>query len=220
MAILVVEDDRSCAAAIERLLCAEHQIIVEHSASAGRRRGVESAVELIIIDRGLPDGEGLALCQELRADGVMVPILVLTGSDALHEQVAGYDAGCDEYLTKPIQPSLLRAKVLAHLRPKAPVHVRSVGPITIKLLPRPAVEIEGERVGVTMVEFDILWVLSEHIDLWLDGDHLAALVWGPQWRIERSTLYSHISRLRSKLGAAAAHLQTSRGRGWSLRTLK
>ena len=220
MAILVVEDDRSCAAAILRLLCAEHQIIIEHSANAGRRRGVESAVELIIVDRGLPDGEGLALCQELRADGVTVPILILTASGGLHEQVAGYEAGCDEYLTKPIQPSLLRSKVLAHLRPKASVHVRSVGPITIKLLPRRCVEREGERVAVTIVEFDILWVLAEHVDLWLDGDHLAALVWGPEWRIESSTLYSHISRLRSKLGAAGAHLQTVRGRGWSLRTLK
>ena len=219
MSILLIEDDPAYARTLARVLASRgYTVVVAPNVREGRAHALDGDVELILLDRGLPDGDGIDFCAAMRAQGLTVPILILTGRDELNDQVAGYRAGADEYVVKPAHLDLLCAKITAHLRPK-PVDRRRVGPITVDETAA-AVFVDGRRIRVTPTEYSILSTLALHVDQPLDGDHLAAIVWGPAWKLERGALYTNISRLRTKLGkAASAHLSTLRGgKGWMLRS--
>ena len=218
VAILLVEDDPVLARTLMRVLGGRFQVLLERSASGARRCIGDATIELVLLDRHLPDGDGVGVCEELRAAGVSVPIVMLTGSDDLSHQLAAYRAGVDEYITKPVDSDLLCAKIAAHLRPRQPGGVKRVGPIAIDLRLRRAA-VDGKPIRLSPTECRILMTLAEHVDQLLPGDHLAALVWGPNWKLERNSLYSYVSKMRAKLGpAAVAHVVTEPGRGWMLRS--
>jgi DNA-binding response OmpR family regulator len=220
VSILLIEDDRTYSRTLARALASRgYAVVVAANVKEGREHALAGDVELILLDRGLPDGDGIDFCAAMRAQGLAVPILILTGRDELTDQVAGYRAGADEYVVKSAHVELLCAKISAHLRPK-PVDRRRVGPITVDETAA-AVFVDGRRIRVTPTEYSILSTLALHVDQPLDGDHLAAIVWGPTWKLERGALYTNISRLRTKLGkVASAHLSTlRRGKGWVLRSV-
>ena len=109
MHLLMVEDDVRLARSLTRLLAEDHHV-VEHAATG--HEGLELAVaadglDLVILDIGLPDIDGLQVCRSLRADGLTLPILMLTARDAVGDRVAGLDAGADAYLVKPFEPAEL-----------------------------------------------------------------------------------------------------------------
>jgi DNA-binding response OmpR family regulator len=219
VAILVVEDEPVLARTLVRVLGERFDVILERSAEGARRRSKEATIELILMDRHLPDGDGVEVCGQLRASGVSLPIIILTGSNELSHQLAAYRAGADEYVTKPADTDLLCAKIAAHLRPRQPAGVRRVGPIAIDLRLRRAA-VDGNSIRLSPTECRILMALAEHVDQLLPSDHLAALVWGPNWKLERNSLYAYVSKMRAKLGpAAAAHVITEPGRGWMLRSM-
>jgi two-component system, OmpR family, response regulator QseB len=215
--ILLVDDDVLYARAIARAL-QPHDVVVEHSAAAAVIRARDLDTQLIVLDKGLPDGDGVELCALLRSLGVRMPILILTADDELRVQLAAYRAGADEYISKSTDVDVVRAKVDAHLRPRPAHAVRRVGPIAL-YEHRRTVVVHDHPVELSWVELEILLILMHHLDQILDGDHIAALVWGPSWQRERATLASRIRHLTEKLGPrSAAYFSLDGDRGWMLRS--
>ena len=117
MRLLLIEDDESLAAVLFRALVDEgYSVEVAARAVDGRHLLRSSEYDLVVLDLGLPDGDGLGLCREARAHGVVAPILVLTARDGLLNKVEGLDAGADDYLTKPFDFPELAARIRALLR--------------------------------------------------------------------------------------------------------
>ena len=117
MHVLLIEDDALVASGIRAGL-AVHDYVVDHVASiAEARRALESVdSDVVILDRGLPDGDGLSLLEEWRDAGVTTPVLVLTARDAVSDRVAGLQGGADDYLVKPFDLDELVARLQALLR--------------------------------------------------------------------------------------------------------
>src|SRR5262245_37893886 len=123
MRILVVDDHEDVLELVTRALERDHHVVsTATTIEAARERLAASAIELLVLDLGLPDGTGQALCAELRARGSSVPILVLTAKSAVASRVAVLDAGADDYLGKPFAVAELRARVRALGRRGAALH--------------------------------------------------------------------------------------------------
>ena len=117
MRVLLVEDDPSLGTVLQRALSEEgHAVDLERTLSGARRAVAINAYHLIVLDLGLPDGDGLALCREARAASNPARVLVLTARDATGDKVLALDAGADDYLTKPFDFAELAARIRALLR--------------------------------------------------------------------------------------------------------
>src|SRR3954454_9135257 len=120
-ALLLVDDDAPIRRMLERTLTAEGYDVVAAADGGAALAAVERNVaDAIVLDVSMPGVDGLAVTRRLRAKGLRVPILLLTARDAVHERVAGLDAGADDYLVKPFDVDELRARVRALLRRNAP----------------------------------------------------------------------------------------------------
>jgi len=116
-AVLLVDDDAAIRRMLARTLVAEGYDVGVESGGGGALAAIErSAPDLVVLDIGLPDLDGLAVCRRLRGKGLALPILMLTARDAVSDRVAGLDAGADDYLVKPFAPEELLARVRALLR--------------------------------------------------------------------------------------------------------
>src|SRR5437764_5950539 len=116
-AVLLVDDDAAIRRMLARTLVAEGYDVGVESGGGGALAVIErSAPDLVVLDIGLPDIDGLAVCRRLRGKGLALPILMLTARDAVSDRVAGLDGGADDYLVKPFAPEELLARVRALLR--------------------------------------------------------------------------------------------------------
>src|SRR3954469_16105899 len=126
-ALLLVDDDAPIRRMLERTLTAEGYDVVAAADGGAALAAVERNVpDAIVLDVSMPGVDGLAVTRRLRAKGLRVPILLLTARDAVHERVAGLDAGADDYLVKPFDVDELRARVRAMLRRNAPAAVEQL----------------------------------------------------------------------------------------------
>ena len=115
--ILVVEDDPTIARHLERALAAQgHEVTVVGTGRDARIQSTEWKPDLVLLDLGLPDVDGVEVCRDLRADGSTAAIVVLTARAEEIDVIVGLDAGADDYLTKPVRLAELLARVRAHLR--------------------------------------------------------------------------------------------------------
>ena len=125
-ALLLVDDDAPIRRMLERTLTAEGYDVVAAADGGAALAAVERSLpDAIVLDVSMPGMDGLAVTRRLRAKGLRVPILLLTARDAVHERVAGLDAGADDYLVKPFDVDELSARVRALLRRNAPPSARS-----------------------------------------------------------------------------------------------
>lgn len=184
-------------------------------------RGAISAVsetqfDVIVLDIGLPDGSGLALCTRLRAENNPVPILFLTAFDDEIQIVSGLDAGADDYVTKPFRLRELLSRVRALLRRTVQPTVMEYGGIRVDLQNR-SVSKDGESVFLTPTEFQILSVLCRNAGVTVTRDVLLRNIWDDAGNfIDDNTLSVHVSRLREKIGAH--YIGTVRGVGYRFLT--
>ena len=116
MKILLVEDDSALRGALEELLCREGYDVVKASNVRTAREGMDSTIDLVILDVGLPDGDGVELCRSWRTEGVQTPILFLTAKDEEMDVVRGLDSGGNDYVTKPFRMQELLSRIRALLR--------------------------------------------------------------------------------------------------------
>jgi DNA-binding response OmpR family regulator len=218
MRILLVEDDDAFAAALsDGLTAAGYE--VRRAASAGEAfRAIESPqpADLVLLDLGLPDCDGLAVCARIRRLGA-VPLIVVTARGDLSSRVQGLRRGADDYVVKPFALSELLARIEAVMRraPSAPRGERlEVGVLTIDFAAR-TVAVDGAAVALTRKEFDLLAALARAPGATVDRQRLLLEVWHSDLPALSRTLDVHIATLRAKLGRADL-LQTVRGVGYRL----
>jgi len=216
--LLVIEDDGNLAQGLRyNLERAGYE--VEHAADGpeGLRLAREHEPDLVLLDLMLPGLHGFDLLARLREGGSRVPVIILTVQDAEVEKVRGFDAGADDYLTKPFGIGELLARIRARLRKEgdAPEIAVAGGVLRLDAL---VFEREGERIPLTPTEADILRALCRRPGDPVRRDELLRSVWGVADLMTR-TLDTHITRLRRKLEpdpAAPRHILTVHGVGYRL----
>ncbi len=211
MKILLVEDDAALRHALEELLDRENYEVVSAARAAEARIQMSPAIDLVMLDVTLPDGDGVSLCRLWRSQGIQIPILFLTAKDEELDVVQGLDAGGNDYVTKPFRMRELLSRIRALLR-------RGGGQDSIL---RSGIQLdkarlqasrEGEPLTLTLTEYKILAKLMGEQGIVSRGALLDAL-WDIDSRfVDDNTLSVHISRLREKLGPG--RIKTIRGVGY------
>lgn len=179
----------------------------------------EVAYGVVVVDRGLPDGDGLDLVRQLRAAGCATPCLMLTARDALSDRVGGLEAGADDYLTKPFPMEELIARVRALLR--RPALVRELAPAwaDVRILPESGcMECAGEAVALAPAELQIMLCLVHRSGAIARRPALEAAAWGMSAVVTPNALDVALHRLRRKLALAGSRVQivNVRGQGYAL----
>ena len=172
--------------------------------------------DLVVLDLGLPDVDGLSVLRELRRRGERMPVIILTARDDLGDKIEGLDAGGDDYVTKPFKLEELLARIRVRLRDggSGEPMVLDAGGITLDLRTRRAL-LEGNLVDLTAREFTMLETLMRHPGQVLSREQLLAHVWGYDYDPGSNVVEVYVRYLRRKLGDEA--IETVRGMGYRLR---
>lgn len=211
MKILLVEDDTALRGALVELLCREGYDVIKASNVRLARSAMNSEVDLIMLDVGLPDGDGVSLCRQWRDEGVQTPILFLTAKDEELDVVRGLDAGGNDYVTKPFRMHELLSRIRALLRRNQKEATVSRSGITLDKAKLQASR-DGEVLLLTVTEYKILAKLISERSIITRAALLDAL-WDVDSRfVDDNTLSVHVSRLREKVGSS--HIKTIRGVGY------
>jgi two-component system response regulator RstA len=224
--VLIVEDDDQLAALLLEYL-GEHGFVLSWvaSGSAGAEKIIETQPDLVILDLMLPGMNGLDICRRVRKD-FSGAILMLTASQSEADHVAGLELGADDFVTKPIEPRVLLARIRAQLRRRdggggdldEGSRLIQLGPLEIDIALRD-VSVQGQAVSLTTMEFDVLRMLAQYAGTVVKRDDLYAKVMGiPYDGIDRG-MDVHVSRIRRKLQAAGfdvSRLKSVRGVGYLL----
>ena len=215
MRILLVEDEAELAQALAAAL-RQNQAVVD---VAGSLREAQDAVlagqhEVIVLDRGLPDGDGLSLIEFLRASGIAAAVLVLTAMADISERVLSLDGGADDYLAKPFSMDELMARVRALARRPAlrANPVTALARLQFDHLQRQA-HVDAQSLLLTRRELLVLEALLEQRGRTVLRESLHDRVYGQEGDIHSNALDTHVSRLRSKLDKAGAQVEIHAIRG-------
>jgi two-component system KDP operon response regulator KdpE len=204
--ILVVEDDAETRRALVRELGARGYAIDEAPDGAtALRRWEARRPDVVLLDLGLPDVDGLTLVTRFRRDAA-TPIVILSGRYEEREKVEALERGADDYVTKPFGVAELHARLRVALRRAAgpdadPAGRVVVGPLVFDAR-RHEVLVNGAPVELTPREFEILRVLLAQAGRLVTKGRLLRAVWGEAYQAEASYVYVHVSQLRRKLAAA------------------
>ena len=223
--VLVVEDEPAMRRFIRASLASNGFRVIEATTAAEALSLAPSHnPEVILLDLGLPDGDGLDLTRRFR-EWTQVPILVISARGREDDKVTVLDAGADDYVTKPFGVNELLARIRAALRRAAQVQggegdqVIDLGPLQIDVVRR-RVTVEGKEVHLTPIEYRLLALLARHRGKVLTHRQILREVWGPGHAEETSYLRVYMLQLRRKLErdpARPAILLTEPGVGYRLR---
>jgi two-component system, OmpR family, copper resistance phosphate regulon response regulator CusR len=215
--ILVVEDEPAIADSLERGLRAHgHTTAVTDEPSRALELGLSGEFDLIVLDLGLPGGDGFDVLRSVRERRHDVPVLILTGQVEERDAVACLQAGADDYMTKPFRVDELLARVAALLRrTRAPEElVLQSGDLELDLRSRRA-KLGDRKIDLTAREFALLETFLRHPDEVLSRTQLLSEVWGYFFDPGTNVLNVYVVSLRKKLGAD--RIETVRGVGYRLR---
>lgn len=211
MKILLVEDDTALRGALEELLCREGYEVIKASSVKSAQSAMNTDIDLVMLDVGLPDGDGVSLCRQWRSEGVQTPILFLTAKDEELDVVRGLDAGGNDYVTKPFRMQELLSRIRALLRRNQKEATFSRSGITLDTAKLQASR-DSEVLLLTVTEYKILAKLISERSIITRAALLDAL-WDVDSRfVDDNTLSVHVSRLREKVGSS--HIKTIRGVGY------
>lgn len=208
----------------EILRGAGYRVLMAATLAAARKVLAHETPDLLVLDVMLPDGDGVAFCAELRAQGLAAPVLFLTAKSGKSDILEGLTAGGDDYLTKPYDLDIFLARVQALLRravpapvPQggtAPARTLCVGNIEINFLAR-RVLLGGRDALLTPKEYALLELLIKNRGRYIPTATLYESVWGMDALKRNGTVREHIYRLRRKLGEGAAlRVEGLRGQGY------
>ena len=222
MQILVVEDEAKLAALIKRVLTAErHMVDVAPDGVSGAALAQRGPYDVIVLDRMLPDVDGVTLLRLLRTKGMVTPVLMLTALGAVDERVVGLDAGADDYLAKPFAFAELIARIRALGRRSAVVPGRRLQAGDLSLDELRHVAQVGDQTGdLSAREFALLGYLIRHAGQVLTRQQILDAVWGAEPDVYSNVVDLSVHYLRRKLGelGRADRLRTVRGVGYTLRS--
>jgi two-component system KDP operon response regulator KdpE len=222
--ILVVEDEPEIRRFVRLTLESEgHEVQEATGAQRGRIDAGNWRPDLLVVDLGLPDGDGVELIRELRTWSA-IPVIVLSARSAETDKIVALDAGADDYLVKPFGAGELLARVRAQLRrhlqqTPAGESVLRFGDITLDLLHR-HVDRHGERLHLTPIEYKLLTHLATQPDRVVTHQQLLKAVWGPGHTQDTHYVRVHMGNLRKKIEqdpSMPRHLLTETGIGYRFR---
>jgi DNA-binding response OmpR family regulator len=217
--ILLVEDDDRIVAALRPAL---HRHGISTTRLARGRGAVEhlAGVDVVLLDLGLPDVDGVDVCREIRAVSE-VPVIVVSARGEVDDRILGLHSGADDYVVKPYDIGELVARIhVVHRRRKVETvaeggdQIVEVGGVTVDLT-RHTVSVQGRPVTLTRKEFQVLALLASADGAVCTRSRIVAEVWGRSWAGANRTLDVHVATLRTKLGSPDV-VQTVRGVGYRL----
>ena len=214
--ILIVEDEPGMASFIDKGLASRgYATKVCADGASATAIASDSDFDLVILDLGLPDVDGLSVLREIRRRGERMPVIVLTARDDLTDKVEGLDAGASDYVTKPFKLEELLARTRVQLRDERSSEptVLEAGGITLDIRTRKAMA-SGAVVDLTAREFTMLETFMGHAGQVLSREQLLAHVWGYDYDPGSNVVEVYVRYLRRKLGEDA--IETVRGMGYRL----
>ena len=216
--LLLVEDDDAIAGPMARGL--EREGFTISRAVTGEAALAASGYDLVLLDLGMPDMDGFAICHQLRSRSE-VPIIVVTARGDEADRVVGLELGADDYLVKPFGFRELVARIRAVTRRSGPriaddgeADLRTIGALSVDVRTH-RVAIDGEELALTPKEFDLLALLAEEPGALFERTTILERVWDPHWYGPTKTLDVHVATLRKKLGNPN-WVETVRGVGFRL----
>lgn len=224
--ILIAEDDANIrewvAVALEHSTCRVRAVA---DGAAALKAWAEKRPSLIILDVMMPKVSGWDVVSEIRKTDKLVPVLMLSARSAEADKVTGLELGADDYLTKPFGVAELRARVAALLRRASAASLAKPGgdefkiaSLTVEAASSALVAANGERTELTPLELGILRFLNAHRGEVVSRENLLAGLWGVAYTGTTRTIDTRIGRLRQKMGAAGALIETVYAAGYRLRT--
>jgi DNA-binding response OmpR family regulator len=218
--VLIVEDHPRLGGFLKQSL-SERTYTVEVATTCQKARDalVETKYDVIVLDLNLPDGDGLDLLHEWRSCGFDEPVLILSARDSVADRIKGLDLGADDYLPKPFSMEELLAHVRALLRRQSSVKQTKLdhGGLMLDLVGH-TVQVNGQPIDLTSREFALLEIFMQNAGRVLTRTLIAEKIWPSHYDVDTNLLDVYMSRLRSKLEAAAgrAVFKTVRGVGYQL----
>ncbi len=199
--ILIVDDEIQIRRLLELTLAAEgYKVLLADTASLGMSQAGVGRPDLIILDLGLPDMNGLDALRSIR-EWSAVPILILSVRDSEADIVASLDAGADDYLVKPFKTGELLARIRTALRHRAPADsepIHTIGDLTVDLAAR-VVRLRGEPVKLTATEYALLALFVRNAGRVLTHRYILEQVWGPKFAEETQYTRVYVGALRKKI---------------------
>lgn len=221
MRILIIEDDHKIARAIKKGLEQEaFAVDISYDGKDGLGSALTHDYDLIIIDRMLPEVDGLKICQAIRKEGKHLPILILTAKDKISDKVEGLNAGADDYLVKPFAFEELLARIRALLR-RQPVPIETIlkiGDLSLNTLTY-EVKRSDKKINLSSKEFALLEYLIRNPNRILTKDNIISHVWDYDADILPNTVEVYIGYLRQKIDkpfSGKELIKTIRGFGYKI----
>jgi two-component system, OmpR family, KDP operon response regulator KdpE len=222
--VLLVEDELQMRRFVQIALEShDYRVLGARTAAEAIQQAAAYTPDLVLLDLGLPDGDGFAVTRRLR-EWSAVPILILSARGQEDSKVRALDEGADDYLTKPFGVAELMARIRVALRHAARITdtaatVARAGDIEVDLVKR-IVRVRGDEVHLTPIEYKLLATLMKHAGMVLTHRHLLEQVWGPGHAHQMQYLRVYMTQLRHKLEADPARprqLLTEPGVGYRLK---
>jgi two-component system, OmpR family, KDP operon response regulator KdpE len=219
--ILIVDDERPILRFLSASLGGQYKISEAATGEDAIQAAAVDHPDLIILDLGLPDIDGVEVTRRLR-EWTETPIIIVSVREQESDKVAALDAGADDYLTKPFGAGELMARIRVALRHSSPVEGDAVfhsGELTVDLARR-TVSVAGRDIVLTPTEYDILRTMIQHAGKVLTHRQLLRTVWGSAYESETHLLRVNVSNLRRKIErdpARPEHIITEPGVGYRLR---
>ena len=219
--ILIVDDEHPILRFLSASLGGQYRILQAATGEDAIRYAATERPDLIILDLGLPDIDGVEVTRRLR-EWTDIPIIIVSVREQENDKVAALDAGADDYLTKPFGAGELMARIRVALRHSPPIEADAVfrnNNLTVDLARR-IVSVAGQDIVLTPTEYDILRALIQHAGKVLTHRQLLRTVWGDAYESETHLLRVNVSNLRRKIEkdpARPQHIITEPGVGYRLR---
>jgi len=221
MQVLLVEDDQSLATGLSKALRSEGFVTNHVAAGEAALHAIRvDPPDIIVLDLGLPDMDGLDVLRKIRRSGSTIPVLILTARASIDARVSGLDSGADDYLPKPFEPRELLARLRAILRRRVAGpqggDVLRYGRLEIDRAAR-VVRVDGRAVELTAYQYALLLTLAEHAGRVMTRDALMDLMKGEPLEAFDRSIDVHISRIRAAIEAdpkKPRRILTVRGAGY------
>jgi len=223
MNVLVIEDDPSVRTLVRAVL--EHNgnaVALADNAADGEQKALDTEHDIIILDLGLPDGNGLELCEKLRKKDISTPILILSAKQDTDVKIKGLHSGADDYLTKPFNTEELMARIEAITRRSRDKFSKNqelrCNELYVNLIERTFM-VNGEDVSLTNNEFNLIVYLIQNKNRTISHEELAENVWDIHFDTQTNYINVYVSYLRKKIRqhTDSDYIETVRKKGFALR---
>ena len=220
--ILIVEDEPRIAAFVEKGLKAQgYSTVIATNSVEAEAIALDGNVDLMILDLGLPDKDGLSVLEDLRGQGFTAPTIILTARDDINDKVSGFETGADDYMTKPFRFEELLVRIKARLRSVTPTPVPSAEPMSLQIqnvildLRTRCVTVDGKELELSAREFTLTETFMRHPNQVMSREQLLDRVWGYDYAPGSNIVDVYVGYLRKKIGAD--FIETVRGMGYRIK---